>query len=367
MNEPLVCEGLPPLIRRKNVTSFFEFWPSQIIYIPVVFQWLFLSLKYKNTSLPLLANPTIPLAGMVGESKSEILSLAGAFARQTILPWVVLERTGESVERQLELALAAMQSKGFNFPVVAKPDKGCRGSGVWKVSDRDRLLEYIARFPRDSRFLLQRLSSYQAEAGVFYIRHPAELKGRILSITLKYPPQLLGDGKSTLRQLLLDDERASRLTQVYFPRLKPRLDDIIAAGERVPLVFAGNHCRGCQFRNGNAYITPALTESLDRLLKDVSGFHYGRLDLRFKDMDALREGRNLEIIEINGAASEATHIWDPDTRLTEVYEALFHQYRTLFEIGHYWHQRGMKPAGLFRLLQAWWQERKLVSYYPPTD
>ena len=94
----------------------------------------------------------------------------------------------------------------------------------------------------------------------------------------------------------------------------------------MPLAFAGNHCRGSIFRNGNAYITPALTEALDQILADVDDFYYGRLDVRFRHIDALMRGEDFEIIEINGAASEATHIWDPDTRFSEVYDTLFLQY-----------------------------------------
>jgi hypothetical protein len=360
-------QGMPALEPRSNITSFFEFWPSQLIYLPVVAQWLGLSVKYRSLSLPLIANPTIPLAGMVGESKSGILGLAGSYAQSFIAPWIVFTKNTNSIKAQVDAALNGLQQANIRFPIVAKPDQGCRGAGVWKVNDAQRLAEYIRQFPNHHSFILQQLSSYQPEVGIFYIRMPNQSKGKIISITLKYQPFIVGNGKHTVRELILQDERAAKLTTVYFARLHTRLDDILPMDEVLQLAFAGNHCRGSLFRNGNAYITPALTHALDKVLADVDGFYYGRLDVRFSDIDALMQGKNFDIIEINGAASEATHIWDPDTRLHEVYEALFLQYRTLFAIGDQLRQQGHKPPSVIELLKAWWQERKLVSHYPATD
>lgn len=360
-------QGMPPLKQHQQVTSFFEFWPSQVIYLPVVAQWLALSLKYRSLSLPLIANPTIPLAGMVGESKSGILALAGEQAKTVIAPWLVRLKTDESVEQQLQAALAALQQAGIQLPIVAKPDQGCRGAGVWKIETEERLADYIRRFPEGHAFILQKLSPYQPEAGIFYIRLPNETQGKIISITLKYQPFVIGNGQQTLRALILQDERASQLTQIYFPRLQDRLDEVPEYGQRIQLAFAGNHCRGSLFRNGNDHITPELTAALDKVLADVDGFYYGRLDVRFHDIHSLMRGEQFEIIEINGAASEATHIWDPATRLPEVYDALFLQYRTLFEIGDQLRQQGHQPPSVVELLKAWWQERKLVAQYPATD
>lgn len=363
----ITVDGMPPLEKRRHVTGFFEFWPTQLLYLPVVAQWLGLAVRYRSLSLPLVVNPGIPLSGMVGESKSAILALAGEQARAVIAPWVVHDRTDESIDTQTDAALASMRTAGITLPVVAKPDQGCRGAGVWKITTPERLAEYLWQFPEGHRLILQKLSAHRPEAGIFYIRHPDSARGEIISITLKYQPIVIGDGRATLRELILADARASRLTRIYFPRLSARLDEVIAAGEAVELAFAGNHCRGSLFRNGNAYITPALTAALDRVLGNVRGFYYGRLDVRFRDMAALMRGEDFDIIEINGAASEATHIWDPDTRLSEAYAALFRQYRTLFLFGDRLRARGERPPGVLPLLKAWWRERQLVARYPATD
>ncbi|MBI2379475.1 MAG: D-alanine--D-alanine ligase [Gammaproteobacteria bacterium] len=378
MNAPLNLErpgsagaechpGMPPLRPTRRVTSFFEFWSNRWIYLPVALQWLLLALRYRSLSLPLLANPRLELGGFVGESKAKALQQAGRYARTRIAPYIVATRWDVPSPVLARSLLMALEDAEIALPVVAKPDLGCRGAGVQVINDRQRLEDYVEQFPRGARFLLQRLSSWQGEAGIFYVRLPDEPAGRIVSITLKYPPYVRGDGRRSLRQLILDDPRAGRLGHLYFPRHRERLDEVVPAGEAVRLAFAGSHCRGALFRNGNRYITPALTEAIDRILKDIPEHHYGRLDVRFADIDALQRGECFEIIEINGASSEATHIWDPDTRFAEVYAALFFQYRSLFQIGQQMRRRGLRPPGLLALWRAWRREKALVRQYPATD
>jgi len=67
------------------------------MYIPVVIQWLLLAARYRSLSLPLIANPGIPLSGMVGVSKSAVFDLAGDTARQWILPWILFEVDGRAL------------------------------------------------------------------------------------------------------------------------------------------------------------------------------------------------------------------------------------------------------------------------------
>ena len=207
----------------------------------------------------------------------------------------------------------------------------------------------------------------EAEAGIFYIREPGTKKGYIFSITLKYAPYVVGDGRHTLKQLIEQDPRASKIAHLYFDRHRDKLDKIIADKQAYRLAFAGSHCKGSIFRNGNSLITKELEHVFDKIADDIDGFYYGRIDVRFENTENLKQGKGFTILEINGASSEATHIWDRNTRLAEVYQTLFYQYRVLFKIGHKNRKAGHKPASLWQLLQAYFRERKLVKQYPETD
>lgn len=354
-------------INPQRSVSPYEFMPTWFFYAPVIVQSLALGVRHGDICLPLIANPSIELSGMVGESKEAILNLAGPYAQQWIEPFCALTKTTASLELQVEKALHLMEVKGLEFPVVAKPDLGCRGVGVKLIDTLQQLENYIEEFPEDARFLIQRKAPYEAEAGVFYVRYPGESKGKIISITLKYAPSVVGDGVNTLKQLIESCPRASQLSHLYFPRHLDTLDTVPEPNEEVRLAFAGSHSRGSIFRDGNQYISQALTEKLDDILKDVEGYYYGRLDVKFENILQLMQGENFSILEMNGASSEATHIWDCNTPLKHIFSTLLKQYRILFEIGVLNKKRGFKTPKLTALLKAWRAENKLVSHYPSTD
>ncbi|MGI3777411.1 MAG: hypothetical protein ACRYGC_08960 [Janthinobacterium lividum] len=348
--------------REARVVSSFEFWPGWLFYIPVVAHWAALGVRHGGFSLPTAANPHVATGGLCGESKTSILDQSRGEARSLIAPYVTLV-TGES---DAVRARVAMRDGGLALPVVVKPDIGCNGTGVRLASDEAALDAALAVFPRGVALVLQELVPWDGEAGVFYQRRPDEARGRLTSITLKHAPSVEGDGASTLRALVLAHPRHGKVPGIYLPRLRARLDEVPAAGEVVRLVFAGNHCKGSEFRNGTGLATPALAERIDALMRSMPDFHFGRVDLRFRDLAGLRRGE-VRVIEINGVGSEATHIWDPETSLRDAYATQFEHYRAAFEIGREMRRRGAKPSGLREMGRLWLVQRRLMGSYPMND
>jgi D-serine deaminase-like pyridoxal phosphate-dependent protein len=62
----------------------------------------------------------------------------------------------------------------------------------------------------------------------------------------------------------------------------------------------------------------------------------------------LQAGR-FTVIELNGATSEATSIYDPGNGLLTAYRTLARQWRILFEIGSRNRRAGIKSTGLREL------------------
>ncbi|MCQ8241472.1 D-alanine--D-alanine ligase [Rhizosaccharibacter radicis] len=348
---------------RPRPVSSFEFWPGWIFYTPVVLFWMLLGLRYGNWALPTAANPRITTGGLCGESKSSILGMAGPVASRWIAPFVTVTAGHESAAD----AVSLLDRAGLSFPVVAKPDIGCNGTGVMFVNGPERLAEVLALFPRDVLLLLQAYVPHPGEAGIFYMRAPGEAQGRITSITYKQAPVLTGDGRSTLRELVMQDDRTRLIPEIYLPRLRDRLDDVPAAGEAVQLVFAGNHCKGSIFTNGMHDATEALRLRMDEILRDVPDFHFGRVDVRFDSRARLRDGADFLIIEINGVGSEATHIWDRDTTIGQAYRDQFAHYAEAFRIGHEMRRRGARTTPPLRMLHHWRVQRRLMASYPLND
>ncbi len=361
--------GMPPIDLDQAPLSFFEFWPPKFFYIPIALTWAVLSLRHMSPTLPTVANPLFPDGGFVGEPKSRILDLVQSegkkwFARHTTF------RRGPAagpVKVDLNRALKAIAAAGLFLPVVAKPDLGCRGVGVRLVKNEAELGNYIDHFPVGQTIVFQEYIPHEPEAGIFYVRLPGEDKGFIFSITLKYFPRVVGDGFSTLRELIEKDPRAGKIAHVYLPRHAERLGQVLKRGEVFRLNFAGSHSRGTIFRNGNAYITPDMNEAFDRVAKTIPEFYFGRFDVRFPRFDKLQRGEDFTIVEINGAGGEATSIWDSKTSLWEAYRMLIRQFSMLFEIGARNRARGYRPLGLWKLFRLYQLEAKLTRGYPPTE
>ena len=363
-------QGMPPFDQDGAPLSFFEFWPMWAFYPPVALYAGWLMLRHRGVLLPTVANPSFPGGGFFGESKAEILALAMRHIPEWVAPFISVDRadsSSSSVRQECDAALARLDDAGIDLPVVAKPDLGCRGAGVKLVRSRSDLMAYIAGFPRGARFLLQRLVPFEGEAGIFYCREPGEARGRIVSVTLKYFPYVIGDGQRTLRELILADPRAGKLSHLYLRRHIARLDTIPEKGAAIRLAFAGSHSRGAIFRNGTALVTPQMEARFDALALSLPEFHFGRFDVRFENFADVQAGQGFTIVEINGAGAESTHIWDRKTGLVEAWRALMRQYRWLFRIGAANRARGHQPMRLAEFVRNYRREKFLTPLYPATD
>jgi hypothetical protein len=353
-----------PAKNKSTPVSFFEFWPGWLFYAPVVIFWIVKAIRYGSITLPTLANPRINTGGLCGESKNDILDLAGPVARTWIARHAPVTTSGHKDGGDLALALAAMERAGLTFPVVAKPDMSCNGVGVQVVNDTAELATYLFQFPRATALQLQALVTYEGEAGIFYIRHPGEAVGRITSVTLKFAPTVIGDGSLTVRALIAADARLNAISHLLLPKLGEKADRVPALGEAVRLVFVGNHCRGSTFKDGLDIVTPALTARIDEIAKDMADLYFSRIDLRYESLEALRAGKNFKIIEFNGSGSEATHIWDPQMTIRKAYATQFFHYGESFKIGAEIRKRGLRPTGWLRLLLLWQHQKRLMKTYP---
>jgi hypothetical protein len=348
----------------RRPLSVFETWPDWLFYAPMPFLWLYLGARYGGLTLPVLANTAPPLSGFLGESKSDGLALLGPNGRKSLAPYATFRASPSGNARDNDFrACAAMREAHLDFPLVVKPDIGQNGAGVKIVRDRDALRRWLSRFPCGEKVILQKYVEHEGEAGVFYVRKPDAPRGHIVSLTLKHLPTVRGDGVSTLRELIQRDDRAGRIAKLYFARHKDRLDEVVAAGERVRLVSVGNHCKGAIFRNGAAHITPEMETAFDAIAREVPGFFFGRFDVKFPSIRDLEQGKNFAILEINGADAEMTHIWDRDETISGAYKTLYEQYHAAFELGAHHRAKGARPVGVGQFLAAWLRNRARLKGY----
>lgn len=320
---------LPMPVRPQSLRlrSFFirlfnwEYWPFNAVYSPIIFYWFWLSFKSRSFFFFSTANPSIENGGFANESKKLIYDLIP----QRYYPTTLLFKAGETIVSVKE-TLADAQ---INYPLIAKPDVGGRGVQVKLIHNEDELRAYIKQIKVD--FLLQDYVPYKNEVGIFYYRLPGESKGHISGIVGKEFLTVTGDGRSTIEALMIKESRY--LLQLPELRLNDSegLKRVLAAGENYILPY-GNHARGAKFIDLSHLITEQLTEAMDVVCRQIPEFYFGRLDVMYDNWEELSRGENFSIIELNGAGSEPTHIYDPMHSIFFAWREIIRHWKLLQQI-----------------------------------
>jgi hypothetical protein len=299
----------------------------------------------------------------VGESKSDLLRVLKEIAPECVPKSVLID--GGTFRKRLRQYDAALESLHLAYPVVLKPDVAQRGEGFRKASSYEAAIKYLVTV--DAPTVLQEYVPAEKEIGVFYYRFPDESKGHIFAITNKSFPSIAGDGVRTARELIYDDERASLIAETYLRRLGYTALRVLRRGETIRLVEAGNHCQGCIFTDGEHLRTAALEEAIDAIATRIPGFFIGRFDLRYSDDEALSRGEGFQILELNGAASEATNIYDANNSLWSAYRTLFKQWELVYAIGAANKRANQAGATTFGVIHDWLRFRNASRCYPAAD
>ena len=330
-----------------------EFWPSWLFYAPVGVYVAALAARHGVRALP-AANPGLEDGGLVGESKADILS---KLPERWTIPFLLVPRGTLFVEIVQQVA-----ARGWQYPLIVKPDVGQRGFGVKRVWNEAELELYLRAY--GGPVLLQPWHPGPHEAGIFYVRRPHEPRGHIFSITDKKFPFVVGDGVSRLEQLITRHPRFRRQAAVFLQRQAADRERVIATGERFTIGDIGNHAQGALFVDGAHLLTPALEERIDLIARSVPGFFIGRFDVRYCDVNRFKAGLDLAIVELNGVTAESTNIYDPARSLLDAYRTLFAQWRMVFGIGTANLKRGEGRVPLRRIAALVWAHLTDRRHFP---
>ena len=288
-------------------------------------------------------NPSIPTGGFFGEEKHRIYEL---IPRQ-YLPKTIYAKRGEAGIDQ------KVADAGIIYPVVAKPNIGERGMHVEVIEGPESLAIHVARIPGD--VIIQDYVSYPLELSVMVYKFPQSDQGEVTSICRKVFLSVTGDGQKSIADLISGKPRA--LLQKKNLASKMDMNHIPKEGEEIVLESIGNHCRGTQFLNANAWISPKLESTILSILRQMPGVNYGRFDLRAASIEALENGKDFLIMEFNGTSSEPAHIYDPDYGIVAAYRDLWKHWKIMYYIS-----REQKQIGVQALP---WREglRSLRKYF----
>jgi hypothetical protein len=158
------------------------------------------------------------------------------------------------------------------------------------------------------------------------------LKGKITGIVAKEYLIVTGDGKSTIEELLKQNPRYELQLSALHREYKDALSEVLPKGEKCNLVPYGNHCRGAKFIDASHLISSKLENVINEMCLQIDGFYFGRMDLMYQSISELEESKNFLLVELNGAASEPTHIYDPKHSLFFAWKELARHISYMFEI-----------------------------------
>ena len=278
-----------------------EYWPFYIVYLPVFFQYLYYVAKTKSFFYFTTVNPTMKNGGFFMNSKKEIYDLIP----NHYIPKTLLFKSNSNIK----FIIDEITKNKIGFPLIVKPDIGLRGTAVKKVNAIIELEDYLKKSNFD--IIIQELINYSNEIGLFYVKLPNS-EGKITGIVSKEFMTIKGDGKNSIKELILQNNRfALQLNTLEKEYGKNFLSNILTKNKTINLVPYGNHCRGTKFLDESYKITNLLTNTFNKINSQIKGYYFGRMDIMFNNIDELETGKNFKIIEINGAISEPTHIYDP--------------------------------------------------------
>ena len=338
--------------------------PKWLNCVPLVMQWLWLSILYRSFTLPSACNPAIKTGGMVGEGKTEYFDSMGSNAI-TYVPRYLALKAGPA--GFTDLVSQEIRRRRLQFPMIAKPNIGWCGYGVHLLTTVGDLDEYLKAYPKNETLLLQEYLPQAGEAGLFYVRQPGQTTGQIIGITLRYFPQVTGNGTSTIQALINQNIRLRRVNFSQWHRSDFQPSRVPALGEQVRLATIGSTRVGGLYHDGSQHITAALNKVIDSIAQDMDDFYVGRFDVRYESLELLQGGKGFKIMEVNGAGSEAVHAWDPKYSLFQSYRIIFGKQRLLFKVGDANRRRGIKPVGIWELAKQHFHQQSLISRYPPSN
>lgn len=296
--------------------------PPHFLYPLLIPHIVKLCLKYKAPiSIITKSNTIFPYGGLPFAPKHKMFKPFVGILEYTLVPAKM------SFNQKLKLSRAF--ARKVKYPLIVKPNIGHRGIDVHLIKSEKELIPILTHQKWD--YLLQEYCDYDYEFGIFYCRPPDEKEGGIISLTQKIIPIITGDGKKTLNELIIKSNIENKCA--ILNRHSDKLGLILPKGKRFKTLVTASHCQGAMFFDAKTHITKMLTDKVDSLC-NIDGFHFGRLDVKAKSLEALKKG-DFKIIEVNGATSESIHVYDNTCKFSEGIRDLKKQWDLLFKIANH--------------------------------
>lgn len=337
--------GKPTIKEKLRLLMNWENWPFDVLYFPISFVWLWYGIKAKQFWFFTPVNPSLEFGGFEGGSKKEVYDQ---------LPnWSYPNTIYVYPHEEIKEVLLRKSNAGINYPLVVKPSTGRAGILFRVLSNDDELTKYHSLV--GEMYLLQEFVTNTQEYTVFHIRYPKSEKGIITGLVVKDFLQITGDGIKTVKELVLEHPVAKFKVPLMEKRHVLMWTKVLAKGENLLLNPSGNHNAGTKFVNLNHEIDERLCRVFDKISIHSGHFYFGRYDLKCTSLEDLKEGRNIKILEFNGAGAAIMHVFDRNMNYFSALKEIIRHWKHLYRIGRINNQNG---TPYLNLLEGWKQMQK---------
>ncbi|MEL7119605.1 MAG: hypothetical protein AAFO07_09195 [Bacteroidota bacterium] len=330
----------PTLIRIFN----WEYWPFYLTQLPVLFIWFLLGIRTGKFGFLTIVNPAIETGGLFGESKMDILKMIPT-------PYLPLSFFVKKNDHDFQKWKTTLINEKIELPFIVKPNRGERGLLVEKINTWEEFQEYLQESNFD--FIIQEYIHDPLELSVLCYRIPKTNEARITSICEKEMLYVIGDGTSTLEELVGSKPRAILQKERMAKKHADSWNKVVQNGVTFILEPIGNHARGTKFLNTNLEIDQTLTKLFISVLDQMEDVHYGRFDIRAKSWESLRQEGTFKVMEFNGVGSEPAHIYDPTYPIWKAYVDLYKHWKIMYRIYQTTKKEGHRPMSFKELLTSY--------------
>jgi hypothetical protein len=257
-------------------------------------------LAYVNARTPVGLDPSQSKNAFFKAIEKRDPTLAALYPRTLLVPASI-----EFDDRE-KLVKDFLMQHGIGYPIVAKPDRGSRSFGAYRVNGGLGLQYLLERINDD--YLIQEYCEGPIEAGLYFLRSPDENRPSQYGIAVKHDAYFAAVAPhpelTPLRTRFLCDDQTARLT-------------------------------------------PAL-EQMMRAFADTAPFDMGRLDVRAQSLGLLlAEPRRMQVLEVNvGFTAADLHVTDLRHPLTTRLSMTIQKWNDALRLGEAYYAAASAKIGI---------------------
>jgi D-alanine-D-alanine ligase-like ATP-grasp enzyme len=327
----------------KNASWSNMHWGLQ--YFPAMVFYAGLAIKHRDTNIYGAANPKMDgLGGFIGVPKFQILQGKSA---QKFLPTSLFLSAPHNAQK----IIAQLAASTIQYPCIIKPNIGERGIGVKKIKSQAELLQYITAHPTQN-LLVQTQITAMREWGVLLVRNPKTSVITVPDAAEKIFPTAIGNGHSTLSQLIDSTNLTKRQKQlIKQDHTQKDLAHVLPKGTRKALLSVASINLGAQVVSLSKADQKLLQPLCQQIMADQPHIHAGRLDLKADTFQDLIAG-NCWVIELNGVGGMPTSVYSQAIPLFQKYTIMLAHFKRVSLIGLQNKQKyNIKSAGFWRSMR----------------